>query len=136
MGILDATFDSFLNSERQDLSGRDQAHAPGYMAHLAADYNLGAWSLSVSIDAKDDFYFSDSHSIKSEPYELVNMNLNYSTARWSLSFWGRNLTDQDYAVRGFFFGEFGNDPRKGYAPEPYLQFGEPRMIGVSYELRL
>lgn len=136
MGLLDATFDSFLNSERQDLSGRDQAHAPGYMAHLAADYNLGAWSLAVSIDAKDDFYFSDSHSIKSDPYELVNMNLKYSTARWSLSFWGRNLSNQDYAVRGFFFGEFGNDPRKGYAPEPYLQFGEPRMIGVSYEFQL
>jgi len=136
MGLLDATFDSFLNSERQDLSGRDQAHAPGYMFHLAADYNLDAWSLSVFIDAKDDFYFSDSHSIKSDPYELVNMSLNYSTAQWSLSFWGRNLTDQDYAVRGFFFGEFGNDPRKGYAPEPYLQFGEPRMIGVSYEVQL
>jgi len=53
-----------------------------------------------------------------------------------LSLWGRNLTDQDYAVRGFFFGEFGNDPRKGYAPEPYVQFGEPRVVGISYEMQL
>ena len=136
LGLLDATFDSFLNSENQDLSGRDQAHAPGYMAHLAADYSLGAWSLSVSVDAKDDFYFSDSHSVRSDPYELVNMNLSYAGERWSLSLWGRNLSNQDYAVRGFFFGEFGNDPRKSYAPEPYIQFGEPRVIGVSYELQL
>lgn len=136
MGLLDATFDSFLNSERQDLSGRDQAHAPGYMAHLALDYNLGAWALSVSVDAKDDFFFSDSHGIKSEPYELLNMNLAYFAENWSLSFWGRNLSNQDYAVRGFFFGEFGNDPRKGYAPEPYLQFGEPRIIGISYEVQI
>ena len=136
LGLLDATFDSFINSENQDLSGRDQAHAPGYMAHLAADYNLGDWSLSVSLDAKDDFYFSDSHNVQSDPYELLNMNLSYSGERWSLSFWGRNLTNQDYAVRGFFFGEFGNDPRKGYAAEPYFQFGEPRVIGVSYEVQL
>jgi outer membrane receptor protein involved in Fe transport len=136
LGLLDATFDSFVNSENQDLSGRDQAHAPGYMAHLAADYNLGAWSLSVSLDAKDDFYFSDSHNVQSDPYELLNLNLSYSGERWSLSFWGRNLTNQDYAVRGFFFGEFGNDPRKGYAPEPYVQYGEPRMVGVSYEVQL
>ena len=136
LGLLDATFDSFVNSENQDLSGRDQAHAPGYMAHLAADYNLGAWSLSVSLDAKDDFYFSDSHNVQSDPYELLNLNLSYSGERWSLSFWGRNLTNQDYAVRGFFFGEFGNDPRKGYAPEPYVQYGEPRMVGVSYEIQL
>tara|TARA_B110000858_G_scaffold135140_1_gene153686 strand:- start:6827 stop:8899 length:2073 start_codon:yes stop_codon:yes gene_type:complete len=133
IGFLDATFDSFINSERQDLSGRDQAHAPGYMAHLAADYSLGAWSFAVSIDAKDDFYFSDSHGIKSEPYELVNMNLSYSATQWSLSLWGRNLSNQDYAVRGFYFG---NDPRKGYAPESYVQFAEPRMIGISYELQL
>ena len=136
LGLLDASFDSFVNSENQDLSGRDQAHAPGYMAHLAADYNLGAWSLSVSLDAKDDFYFSDSHNVQSDPYELLNLNLSYSGERWSLSFWGRNLTNQDYAVRGFFFGEFGNDPRKGYAPEPYVQYGEPRMVGVSYEVQL
>ena len=136
LGLLDATFDSFVNSENQDLSGRDQAHAPGYMAHLAADYNLGAWSLSVSLDAKDEFYFSDSHNVQSDPYELLNLNLSYSGERWSLSFWGRNLTNQDYAVRGFFFGEFGNDPRKGYAPEPYVQYGEPRMVGVSYEVQL
>jgi len=136
LGLLDATFDSFVNSENQDLSGRDQAHAPGYMAHLAANYNLGAWSLSVSLDAKDDFYFSDSHNVQSDPYELLNLNLSYSGERWSLIFWGRNLTNQDYAVRGFFFGEFGNDPRKGYAPEPYVQYGEPRMVGVSYEVQL
>ena len=136
LGLLDATFDSFVNSENQDLSGRDQAHAPGYMAHLAADYNLGAWSLSVSLDAKDEFYFSDSHNVQSDPYELLNMNLSYSGEQWSLSFWGRNLTNQDYTVRGFFFGEFGNDPRKGYAPEPYVQYGEPRMVGVSYEVQL
>jgi outer membrane receptor protein involved in Fe transport len=136
LGLLDATFDSFVNSENQDLSGRDQAHAPVYMAHLAADYNLGAWSLSVSLDAKDEFYFSDSHNVQSDPYELLNMNLSYSGEQWSLSFWGRNLTNQDYAVRGFFFGEFGNDPRKGYAPEPYVQYGEPRMVGVSYEVQL
>ena len=136
LGLLDASFDSFVNSENQDLSGRDQAHAPGYMAHLAANYNLGAWSLSVSLDAKDDFYFSDSHNVQSDPYELLNLNLSYSGERWSLIFWGRNLTNQDYAVRGFFFGEFGNDPRKGYAPEPYVQYGEPRMVGVSYEVQL
>jgi iron complex outermembrane receptor protein len=135
-GLLDATFDAFINSENQDLSGRDQAHAPGYMAHLAANYNIGAWSVSVSLDAKDNFYFSDSHDVQSEPYELLNTNLSYLGENWSLSLWGRNLTNKDYAVRGFFFGEFGNDPRKGYAPEPYFQFGEPRVIGISYEVQL
>jgi hypothetical protein len=32
-------------------------------------------------------------------------------------------------VRGF--GSFGNDPRNGYITEPYYQFGEPRVFGLS-----
>jgi len=135
-GLLDATFDSFINSENQDLAGRDQAHAPRYMAHVAARYSNGPWSASISIDAKDAFYFSDSHDIQSQAYETLNTNLSYSGGDWRLSLWGRNLTDQDYAVRGFFFGAFGNDPRKGYSPEPYVQFGEPRVVGISYEMQL
>jgi len=135
-GLLDATFDTFINSENQDLAGRDQAHAPSYMAHLAANYSKGPWSVTLSIDAKDAFYFSDSHDVQSEAYEILNTNIGYSGENWRLSLWGRNLTDQDYAVRGFFFGEFGNDPRKGYAPEPYVQFGEPRVVGISYEMQL
>ncbi len=136
VGYLDATFDSFINSEQQDLAGRDQAHAPNTMAHLGADYVLGRWSLSASVDAKDAFYFSDSHDTKSEPFELLNMSLNYDAERWSAQLWARNLTDENVAVRGFFFGAFGNDPRKDYAPEPYFQFGEPRLVGVNLEFTL
>jgi outer membrane receptor protein involved in Fe transport len=88
------------------------------------------------VDAKDAFYFSDSHSIKSEAFELLNMSLRYDADRWSAQLWARNLSNQDYAVRGFFFGAFGNDPRKDYAPEPYFQFGEPRLIGVNVEFAL
>ena len=135
-GLLDATFDRFINSEQQDLAGRDQAHAPNYMAHIGADYVVGRWSLSASVDAKDGFYFSDSHNIKSDAFELLNLSLRYDADRWSAQLWARNLSNQDVAVRGFFFGAFGNDPRKDYAPEPYLQFGEPRLIGVNLEFAL
>ena len=50
-----------------------------------------------------------------------------------MALWGRNLTDEDYAVRGF--GSFGNDPRKSYALEPYYQYGDPRQLGVSASYR-
>jgi hypothetical protein len=42
--------------------------------------------------------------------------------------WGRNLGDEDYTVRGFYFG---NDPRDGYLPRGYTQLGEPRRYGVT-----
>ena len=60
---------------------------------------------------------------------LLNLRLGYAHDNWSVAVWGRNVTDETYYVRGF--GTFGNDPRKEYAVEPYYQFGEPRVLGVS-----
>jgi hypothetical protein len=42
--------------------------------------------------------------------------------------YARNLLDEDYAVHGLYFG---NDPRQAYAPQRYLQSGEPRLVGLS-----
>ena len=51
-----------------------------------------------------------------------------------MALWGRNLADEDYFIRGF--GSFGNDPRKGYITEEYVQFGEPRQVGITVDFRL
>ena len=116
------------------MAGRDQAQAPAYTYNLGANIDIGYWHTSVSVDGKDEFYFSDRHSLTSTAYTLLNANISYIQPRWKLSFWGRNLTNKDYTIRGF--GSFGNDPRKGYITEPYVQYGEPRMIGVSAEYEL
>src|SRR5690606_38932502 len=91
-------------------------------------------SLNLNVQARDAFYFSDSHNARSSAYELLNANLTYAMDQWRLTLWGRNLTDQDYHVRGFWFG---NDPRDGFEDKAYTQLGEPRRYGltVSYDFR-
>ena len=130
-GWLDASFDEFINEFGEDLSGRDQAHAPGHMLSVNAAWEDGPWRISLSADNKDEFYFSDRHAVKSDSYTLVNAAVSYSAAGWQLTAWGRNLTDKDTYVRAF--GSFGNDPRKFYVTEPYFQYGEPRVVGVTLE---
>ena len=130
-GWLDASFDEFINEFGEDLSGRDQAHAPGHMLSVNAAWEDGPWRISLSADNKDEFYFSDRHAVKSDSYTLVNAAVSYSAASWQLTAWGRNLTDKDTYVRAF--GSFGNDPRKFYVTEPYFQYGEPRVVGVTLE---
>jgi len=133
-GWLDAKFDNFINEFGEDLTGREQAHAPRYMYSLRASWEKGPWSASLSADAKDEFYFSDRHDVKSDDHTLINASLSYNSDNWRLIAWGRNLTDKDYFVRAF--GSFGNDPRKFYVTEPYFQFGEPRIIGLTLELTI
>ena len=144
LGFLEAELVDFLSLSHVDartlgdgnsisLDGRDIAHAPNYQFTLGGEYQFNSqWSLGIDIEGKDEFYFSNSHNEKSESYELLHANLSYTADQWTVSIWGRNLTDEDIETRGFYFSnEFGNNPSNGYAPETYTQFGEPRVMGVS-----
>ena len=140
LGLLDTEFDTFLTFEHLsadrdngvpfDLVGREQAHAPSYQWMVGGDYALSArWSISGSIEAKDEFFFSDRHDSKSDAYELVNLELAYQSDNWRVALYGKNLSDELVKTRGF--GSFGNDPRNFYELEPYNQFAAPRVIGMK-----
>ena len=135
---LDATFDEYLapptqaDPEGLNLKGRQQAHAPEYQAFLQGEYTLSQrWALLASAEAKDGFYFSDRHSARANDYVLWNAQIIYRADDWTARLWGRNLGNEDVAVRGF--GSFGNDPRDGYAVGTYVQYGEPRVVGLSID---
>ncbi|MEP5763224.1 MAG: TonB-dependent receptor [Halieaceae bacterium] len=129
LGLLETEFKNYTNVFGEDLSGRDQAQAPQYQYSLGGHYSFAShFYLRLEVEGKDDFYFSDRHDAQADGYDLLHASIGYQAQHWSLSLWGRNLTDEDYYVRGF--GSFGNDPRKDYITEPYYQFGEPRMVGV------
>ena len=130
-GLLKATFDQYTNEFGENLSGRDQAHAPRYMASAGIRFSHGRWRATLTADTKDEFYFSDRHGVKSERATLANFSIVYFSAPWQIKLWARNLGDQDYQTRGF--GSFGNDPRKLYITEPYYQLGEPRIAGVTFQ---
>jgi|TARA_B100002003_G_scaffold252015_1_gene300307 outer membrane receptor protein involved in Fe transport len=132
LGLLNAEFDEFINEFGEDLSGREQAHAPSYTYNLALEYRKSNWHMGISVDGKDEYFFSDRHAVKSDKYALLNAIIGYESERWKINIWGRNLSDKDYTTRAF--GSFGNDPRKNYITEPYFQFGEPRIVGVSLEM--
>ena len=128
-GLLDTEFEDYINGSGEDLDGRDQAQAPAYQYYFAVDYRFTqALRLNISVEGKDDYYFSDGHAERSPSYAVYNGSLRYSVDAWELSAWGRNLGDKDYFVRGF---SFPNDPRDGYTATRWTQLGSPRKFGVS-----
>ena len=129
LGVLDSEYEEFVNAAGENLDGREQAHAPGYQFAVSVAYAFSdAWRLQVGVEGRDAFYFSDSHAERSRAYELVNASVAYTQGPWEARLWARNLGDEDYWIRGFFFG---NDPRIDYAPRAYNQLGEPRRYGLS-----
>jgi len=130
VGLLDATFDEFVTPQ-VDLSSRRQAHAPGSTLALGGRYShASGFFARVDLSSRSDFYFDVSHNQKSQAYELANARIGFETGSWSIQLWARNLFDEDYAVRGFFFG---NEP-PDFPPALYTRFGDPRQLGVSFDM--
>lgn len=129
LGLLDADYEDFINSAGDNLDGRQQAHAPDYQYTVGMAYDFDAnLSLDVNVQGRDAFYFSDSHDVRSDSYALLNASLRYQRDAMTVTLWGRNLTDEDYFVRGFYFG---NDPRDDYTAKGYTQLGEPVRYGLT-----
>ncbi|MDH5262655.1 MAG: TonB-dependent receptor, partial [Gammaproteobacteria bacterium] len=122
LGLIDATLQS----------GREQAHAPPFTLALGVSYqNPNGYFVRLDASAKDAFYFDVSHDQASQPYQLFNVRIGRETETWLAALWVRNLLDERYAVRGFYFG---NEP-PDFPDKLYTRSGDPRQVGVTIERR-
>ena len=134
LGLLNTKLkDPKLDTPTVKVDGREAAQAPSYQYALGANFNHGkGWFSGIDLEGKGSFYFSDSHNEKSEAYTLLNARAGYKTKDWSVTLWGKNLTDADTYIRGFYFE---NEPSDGYSTKHrYTQLGAPRQIGITAKL--
>lgn len=118
------------------LGKREQAMAPKYNFAFSFDYNHPYGILTkIEFTRKGEYYLSESHDKKSSAYQLLNMNITYSTDLWSFSFWCNNMLNERYPTRGFYFG---NEPiwneqtqNHEYPDKLYLSYGDPIQYGLS-----
>ena len=120
---FDIDLDDFVNR-----GGVDQAKSPSWQAYVGSEWTLDRWRIAVDVDASDSERYGYYHDGMIPGATLVNASLTRLLGATELTLFARNLLDEDYAVHGLYFG---NDPRKGYLPEQYLQDGEPRLAGLS-----
>jgi iron complex outermembrane recepter protein len=122
------TFDLDLEDfvEREKI---EHAKAPQWQYHIGASFSpAGRLTARIELEGRDASRFGYYHDAEIGGYRLVNASLRYGFGNTELQLWGRNLTDEEYAVHGLYFG---NDPRKGWVNETYRQFGEPRVVGLG-----
>jgi outer membrane receptor protein involved in Fe transport len=121
-----------LMSSNLGESGRDLAHAPRYSISAGLVYrSRSGFFARLDATASDEYYFDVSHDQKSQAYELVNARAGFEGENWLIELWARNLFDEQYAVRGFYFG---NEP-PDFPPALYTRAGDPRHAGLTIERR-
>ncbi len=131
LGLLRAKFDTFYNEvDNVSKDGRTPAQSPRYQYNVGLDYTLlESWIFRANVEGMGSYYFSNTHDMQSKPYTLANASLTYMGEHWTATLWGRNLADEEYDTRGYYFDNFGN------GDELYTQKGTPRTYGftLSYD---
>ncbi|MGQ0383951.1 MAG: TonB-dependent receptor [Gammaproteobacteria bacterium] len=112
----------------RDLDGREFAHAPEWKLALAATWRHPAgWMARLDLSGESGFHFDTSHDQRADSRMLVGLRAGYESRRWSVHAWVRNLLDERYPVRGFWFG---NEP-PDFPNRLYLRWGDPRQVGLT-----
>lgn len=127
-GLLQAAFDEYPNNPT--MTDRAPANSPEYQYNVGLDYLLfDVITFKTNLEGKASQYFSNRHDEKADAYNLWHASLEYTTGDFTAALWVRNITDEQYQVRGF--GSFGNNPGNGYITEKYVQLGTPRTAGLT-----
>ncbi len=131
VGLLDTGISGF--NARPELEGRQLAHAPRYNFALNGTWRLaGGWFARVDYSGKGGYAIdycqaADCNDPETRAYQLLGLRAGREWGAWSVEAWCRNVLDEDYAVRGFFFG---NEP-PAFEPTLYTRQGDPRQAGVT-----
>ena len=115
-----------LETELDD-TGDDLSSAPSYTYNARIDYIAdNGFFANLEVVASDEFYESnnpDNHEerIRSD-FAVFNGAIGYRYEDWTLTLWGRNLFDEEYEKRVFFFNNGTGDKRFENPADPQ-QFG-------------
>jgi iron complex outermembrane receptor protein len=135
MGLLNSSYHG-LTLDGAVLPDRSLPHAPSWQGSLSATLHArGGLFLRADITGRGSFYYDlpalDPYA--SHAYVLLNLKAGISRDRWSADVWVRNVTNRDYAVRGFYFADV--PPNFNY--QQFVELGAPRQAGatVSYSFK-
>ncbi len=124
LNVFDLDINSFVSR-----NNRDQAKAPSWQYSLGGEYSFDSkLKLKIEFEGRDKSYYGYYHDGQLDAYKLVHASLNYQLGNVDLTFWTRNLTNEDYAVHGLYFAA---DARNGWQNEIYRQSGAPRTFGLN-----
>ena len=136
LGLLDTEIRRFDTSPA--LVGRDLAHAPRYTYAVQGHWRPGrGWFLRADYSGKDRYFIdycqaADCNDPRTSAYQLLGLRAGREWGAWSVEAWCRNVLDERYAVRGFFFG---NEP-PNFEPTLYTRLGDRRQAGLTLTYRL
>ena len=125
---LESELDSFVLTNGNVGGNRRLANTPRHGYTLGTTYrSSGGFFGHMELVGRSRQYDSNNQDEARGAFNVVNGNIGYSHGAWTFTVWGRNVFDQRYQKRVFFFGN--EDP--DYVPARYETMADPRQFGVT-----
>ena len=122
----------FRSDGVENYAGNFLPYAPQNTVSLVAGYSwlvdnrvLNEVSLSVDWRGVGAIYWNEANTLKQPMYSLLGAQLQLRMGRYTLSLWGRNLTNTRYDV--FYFKSVG---------EEFFSWGKPLQCGLRLNINL
>ena len=124
-------FDYLGTSYGNRLLSHSPQHKYGFNLNYDMSKTIQGLSLNMSSNFVGSFYFEEQNSVKSNPYNLIDISLNYNIDNIGISVWSKNITNTKYAIRGY---QFVLDPT--YILKNFQSFGDPKTIGITLDFNI
>ena len=131
LALMESDRDGFTPSNPANpfRDSRELAATPSYGYSIGVRYRAPrGWFGNLELVGRDEYFESDGHDEKRDAYAVVNGSLGYVWREWTVSVWTRNLLNEAYAKRVFFFDN-------GFGEQRYESRADPRQVGVSAAYR-
>jgi iron complex outermembrane recepter protein len=93
-----------------DVSGNILARTSKQQAQLGLNYRnyLGEWQLDARVDAnyRSKMYATPLNLAHNGDRTVANLSIALSNENWNFSFWGKNITDEEYVANSFVLPSF------------------------------
>ncbi|MGJ8649937.1 MAG: TonB-dependent receptor [Opitutaceae bacterium] len=115
-----------------DSTGDELSSSPSYTYNARIDYVAdNGFFANFEVTGSDEFFESNNpdnrdQRIRSE-YIVYNAAIGYRYENWTLTIWGRNIFDEEYEKRVFFFGNEAPD----WTPTRYENPADPKQFGAT-----
>lgn len=130
-GYTNAKFTHY-NNGKADYSGRYLPYAPQHTLFVSATSDLPlncSWcnsiELSADLNGAGPIYWDEANTRRQNFYAQLGLSATLHAPKWSLSIWGKNLTDTKYDT--FYFVSMGNE---------FLQEGKPITFGATLRINI
>ncbi len=127
LGLLETERESYT-SPGGSVPSRELANAPSFTYNASLNYQADCgFFANAEVVGRDDYYESNSHSEKRDAFAQVNASVGYRYENWTLTVWAKNLFDENYAKRVFYFG----NEEPSYEEKRYEAPADPQQFGVT-----